>query len=188
MPYGVVSPQLKQPLSITRCDFLSLRNLDRKIIIMIILSSHNLGKRTLLTTLSIVLIGSCFSGCSLVENLLGAGPEVTEQKTSSSRPNEGGIPPVQVEKRLGLQVTWQVPSEPIDGFILRYGEKPEELTTEKRITVDSLLREDDPEFGPVYRYTVSDIAPQSALFVSIAAYKGDRLSEFSEVMRDSSRR
>jgi hypothetical protein len=81
-----------------------------------------------------------------------------------------------------------VPSEPIDGFILRYGEKPEELTTEKRITVDSLLREDDPEFGPVYRYTVSDIAPQSALFVSIAAYKGDRLSEFSEVMRDSSRR
>jgi hypothetical protein len=176
VPYGVVSPQLKQPLSITRCDFLSLRNLDRKIIIMIILSSHNLGKRTLLTTLSIVLIGSCFSGCSLVENLLGAGPEVTEQKTSSSRPNEGGIPPVQVEKRLGLQVTWQVPSE------------PEELTTEKRITVDSLLREDDPEFGPVYRYTVSDIAPQSALFVSIAAYKGDRLSEFSEVMRDSSRR
>jgi hypothetical protein len=146
------------------------------------------ARRTLLTILSVVLLCSLFSGCSFIENFIGAGTVETVQKNPSSRPNEGSVPPVHVEKRLGLQVTWQVPSEPVDGFIIRYGEKPEELTIEKRLTVDLLLRDDDPEFGPVYRYTVSDIAPQSALFVSIAAYKGDRLSEFSEVMRDSSRR
>ena len=101
-------------------------------------------------------------------------------------PEEQGHATLSQSKRHGLQVTWQVPSEAVDGFVLRYGEKPDALKDERKVPLSSLTQIEDPEFGPVFRYIIPDINPQNGLYVAVAAYKGDRISEFSDVMKDSS--
>jgi hypothetical protein len=103
--------------------------------------------------------------------------QVTEQHT-------GEVGSESEIKRVGLEVTWQVPSEPVDGFIIRYGASRTSLTNEKKLATSEVLREEDLEYGPVYRFTIPDIQDDSPVYVSVAAFKGDRLSDFSEVIQE----
>jgi len=80
----------------------------------------------------------------------------------------------------GTEVTWESPSEPVDGFVIRYGEDAKLLDKEVKLYASSLKEEQDPEFGKVYRYVIKDVSPTKPLYVAIAAFKGDRLSDFSE--------
>ena len=45
-----------------------------------------------------------------------------------------------------------------------------------------MKEERDPEFGPVYRYLIRDVENAQKLFVSIAAIKGQSVSNFSQVL------
>jgi hypothetical protein len=148
-------------------------------------SSSGNGLRSIFSALIVGALLLPLSGCSTVFDFIngtrdGDAPP-RPKRSSSDAPIKSDV------KRHGLQVTWQVPSEAVDGFIVRFGERPDSLKQEKRVPIDSLKQDDDPEFGPVYRYTIADIPADSSLYVSVAAYKGDRLSEFSQVMKDSSR-
>lgn len=80
----------------------------------------------------------------------------------------------------GTEITWERPSNQVDGFVIRYGEEPKRLDKEVKLSVRSLREEQDPEFGSVYRYVIRNTSPVKPLYVSIAAFKGDRLSDFSE--------
>ena len=40
----------------------------------------------------------------------------------------------------------------------------------------------DPEYGPVYRYLIRDVENVKKLYVSIAAVKGQVVSDFSDVL------
>lgn len=82
----------------------------------------------------------------------------------------------------GIEVTWEMPSEPVDGFIIRYGSSPSSLSKEVTISSRDIKEERDPEFGPVYRYLIRDVENAQKLFVSIAAVKGQSISNFSEVL------
>lgn len=128
-----------------------------------------------------------FAGCSFFETPpLGDAGESTPSSETYSAQNQNDLK-AGSETRHGLQVTWQVPSEGVDGFVLRYGAHPDSLKDERRLPISSLSQVDDPEFGPVFRYIISDIDPRSSLYVAVAAYKGDRISEFSDVMKDASK-
>lgn len=85
-------------------------------------------------------------------------------------------------KKQGIEITWEVPGDPVDGFIIRYGNVPSALTKEVTISMSDIRQERDPEFGPVFRYLIRDIAPTDKIFVSIAAVKGNEVSNFSEVL------
>jgi hypothetical protein len=82
----------------------------------------------------------------------------------------------------GIEVTWEIPSEPVDGFIIRYGSSPSSLSKEVTLSSRDIKEERDPEFGPVYRYLIRDVENAQKLFVSIAAVKGQIVSNFSEVL------
>jgi len=82
----------------------------------------------------------------------------------------------------GIEVTWEIPSEPVDGFIIRYGSSPSSLSKEVTLSSRDVKEERDPEFGPVYRYLIRDVENAQKLFVSIAAVKGQSVSNFSEVL------
>jgi len=75
-----------------------------------------------------------------------------------------------------------VPGEPVDGFIIRYGDSPATLSREVTISSADIREETDPEFGPIYRYLIRDAADAKRLFVSIAAVKGQAVSNFSEAL------
>jgi len=85
----------------------------------------------------------------------------------------------------GIQITWEVPSEPVDGFVIRYGYSPEAMDQQLRVRLDELKEENDPEYGPVYRYTVADVTPDADIYVSLAAIRGDLVSGFSETMKEA---
>jgi len=129
--------------------------------------------------LSLALIATLFSatGCS-------SWFSSTPDRASHADTAQGAL--VQ-KKAFGVEVTWEVPSEPADGFIIRYGENRTQLSKEVRVSVAELQEERDMEYGPVYRYLIRDAAPESSMFVSIAAVKGDTVSDFSEVVEESQR-
>jgi hypothetical protein len=86
----------------------------------------------------------------------------------------------------GIEVTWETPSEPVDGFIIRYGSSPSSLTKEVTISSADIREVNDPEYGPVYRYLIRDVESSKKLFVSIAAVKGQSISNFSDVLEAQS--
>jgi hypothetical protein len=108
---------------------------------------------------------------------------------SSSKPQSGEAESKRVSESDtrsmdGIEVTWEVPGEPVDGFVIRYGQVRGELSKEIKVSSEDLQQESDPEYGPVYRYLIRNVAPTAPLFISIAAYKGDRISNFSEVLAE----
>lgn len=114
---------------------------------------------------------------------------------SSSTPSlsEGSLPTSQSEvvetqktapakSQQGIEIAWKVPSEPVDGYVIRYGATPDSLQNEVRVSIIEIREEQDPELGPVFRYLIRGVQGSKRLFVSIAAFKGDVVSNFSDVL------
>lgn len=120
------------------------------------------------------------AGCSLFESATSrkaAGAEEAAQSFSTL-----------VQKTIsGVSVTWEVPSEPTDGFIIRYGDDRTQLSKEVTVLTSELREEQDPESGPVYRYIIKNVARNKPIFVSIAAFKGGTISDFSEPTNENSK-
>ena len=82
-------------------------------------------------------------------------------------------------------MTWEVPSDPVDGFVIRYGQDRAQLSKEVTILLSELRPERDSHYGPVYRYVIPDIAPDEPIYVSVAAFKGETISDFSEAATET---
>lgn len=93
--------------------------------------------------------------------------------------------PLITKKSIGLEVIWEVPAEPVDGFVIRYGNDKNNLSQETTIFLSELHEEKDQNYGPVYRYTIRNIKDTAPLFVSVAAFKGDVLSNFSDIIAET---
>ncbi|MEY4669051.1 MAG: hypothetical protein RL518_1750 [Pseudomonadota bacterium] len=118
------------------------------------------------------------SGCSLFQSS-SQGSESTqllEEKALIEAQHAPEAP------KQGIEVTWETPSEPVDGFIIRYGSSPNALTKEVTISAADIREVNDPEYGPVYRYLIRDVENAQKLFVSIAAVKGQAVSNFSDTL------
>lgn len=135
-----------------------------------------------------ILATALLAGCSV----LGGSSSSPTPETSESRIDESDLP---VDSRItsvtrkrivdGLAVAWEVPSEPTDGFIIRYGSAPQTLDTELSVSISELRREDDPVYGPIYRYVIEEVPAGKQLFVAIAARRGDSISEFTPTMSET---
>jgi hypothetical protein len=102
--------------------------------------------------------------------------------TSADIEAESAVEQAPPAKKQGIEITWEAPGDPVDGFIIRYGNVPSALTKEVTISMSDIRQERDPEYGPVFRYLIRDIAPTDRIFVSIAAVKGNEVSSFSDVL------
>jgi hypothetical protein len=130
-----------------------------------------------------VFLALTLNACTLLgsdqssDRQLNAKPQGSSEAVEASLPTSTGPTRKTLE---GTEVTWESPSEPVDGFVVRYGEDPKRLDKEVKLSASDLKEEQDPEFGKVYRYVIRNTSPIKPLYVSIAAFKGDRLSDFSE--------
>ena len=80
-----------------------------------------------------------------------------------------------------VKITWQRPDEPVTGYVLRYGFEKQNLDREIKIAVTDLVKEDDPKFGPVYRYRLQGVPEGKPLFISLQASNPDGVSPPSPV-------
>lgn len=134
--------------------------------------------KQLLSALYLVFVISV-TGCSILFGPSEKAAPTTEE--TQSAPSS----PILEKKSAGIEVTWEVPSEPVDGFVVRYGESRSNLSKEMTILRSELREERDPQYGPVYRYIIRGIDGNSPVFVSVAAFKGTTLSDFSEAVSEA---
>jgi hypothetical protein len=139
---------------------------------------------------------SALTACSFVErNTLGLFSDPQPSSFESEAPAQNSVnspsstvatPTAETLTPKGIEIIWAIPSEPVEGYVIRYGLSRDSLSQEKRIEVAKLERFEDPQFGYVYRTTI-DEAPQQNLFVSLVAYNGTKLSAPSPVFEVKSR-
>jgi hypothetical protein len=116
-----------------------------------------------------------FSGCA---SLFGSSKP--ESRSASEERRQATSPVILEKKSMGVEVTWEVPSDSVDGFVIRYGQDKTQLKKEVTILLSELRLERDSQYGPVYRYVIQDITSDQPIYVSIAAFKGETISDFSE--------
>jgi hypothetical protein len=99
----------------------------------------------ILTSLASIVLSAC--------SLFDGSPQGAEpQGGESSKVTEADLP---VDSRVtsatrhttvdGIEVTWEVPSDPVDGFVIRYGEDKDNLTKEATIFKSDLREERDSQ-------------------------------------------
>ncbi len=135
-------------------------------------------KETLLFALTLVAIAHS-SGCSLIFD--GSKSKKPAESTTSAI----SAAPVIEKKEAGIEVTWEVPSDPVDGFLIRYGEVRTDLSKEVTILRSELREERDAQYGPVYRYILRDIPESGRVYVAVAAFKGEVISNFSDAIAEA---
>ena len=111
-------------------------------------------------------IALSLSGCTLFSDSFEPAPPTNRPPGHISRGDELTQTPLR-RRAEGIEVTWQVPSEPIDGFIIRYGYDRSRLDSESKISVSLLSPEKDPEFGPVFRFIIPGVRSDAIVFVSV---------------------
>jgi hypothetical protein len=126
-------------------------------------------------------------GCS---SLFNRAPAAGDKRTGDTgvkgaRGQVEGSSPVIQKKLSGIEVMWEVPSDPVDGFVIRYGEERDKLNREATIFRSELREENDSDYGPVYRYVLRDVPSGSRIFVAVAAFKGEAVSEFSDIVAEA---
>jgi hypothetical protein len=135
----------------------------------------------LISLFTALLASAHLAGCTLLFE-----PSAPKKATAQDEGQNAGITqPLFEKKAAGIEVTWEVPSEPVDGFVIRYGEDRNQLVKETTILISELREERDSHYGPVYRYTIRDVASDTPLYVSVAAFKGDIISDFSDAVLES---
>lgn len=128
----------------------------------------------------IITLSLASSGCSAISSLFKPEP-AKDPKKSSSHPASVKS---EVSAADGIELVWKTPSEAVDGFIIRYGYSKDALNRTARLPISSLTSSQDIEFGSVYRYVIKPVEAGKIVYVSLASFKGENISEFSEVYEE----
>ena len=81
----------------------------------------------------------------------------------------------------GIEIIWEVPRDPVEGFIVRYGYNRDNLAFEIKLDSDTIEKFEHPAYGFVYRHTLPGISNDRNLYVSLASYLGDVTSAPSKI-------
>jgi hypothetical protein len=130
-------------------------------------------------TLFLVVLPSC----GYLKRQVGtssAHPARKEQPARASRvPLEQKLPGALYSD---VEVLWEIPREPVEGFIITYGVDQGSSIGRVKVRSDELTRYEDQRYGFVYHYVLKDVPADKAVRVSISAYKGAEVSEQSRVI------
>lgn len=80
-----------------------------------------------------------------------------------------------------VEVIWAIPQEPVEGFIIRYGYTRDNLEKLVKVDAKKLQRYDDPKYGFIYRHIIRNLENSKSIYVTLAAYNGDKESEPSNI-------
>ncbi|MDC0358005.1 hypothetical protein OAO01_04245 [Oligoflexia bacterium] len=157
------------------------------------------SSKLLISFLFCLVLASCsFVKRNTVGLFLDDGPVQTTESTDASEPfksspPQSGLNPkttkVDIEKfepnteseASTVEIIWEIPKEPTDGFIIHYGYTKNNLEFQTRLDAEQLEKYEDPKFGFVYRHLMQEMSTEQALFFAMAAIRNDTVSELSEV-------
>lgn len=89
-----------------------------------------------------------------------------------------------VPSRTGdVEIVWQIPAEPVDGFVISYRFDNGAPGKEIRVSPGELGKYEDDKVGFVYRYLLHDIPSNRGILVSIAAFRGGEVSKPSQIVK-----
>jgi hypothetical protein len=130
---------------------------------------------------ALILINS--AGCARLFGSTKSEPTPKEERQASASNSSLFLE----KKASGVEITWEVPSDPVDGFVIRYGQDRTQLTKEVTLLLSELREERDSQYGSVYRYIVPNLESDGPVYVSVAAFKGETISDFSEAVGETAR-
>lgn len=111
---------------------------------------------------------------------------VATAKPSPSRPEhakeQDKSKPATVQVSAPISISWRIPAQPVDGFILYYGPSPEKLDSQVRVSIEQLAPAKEQEGQQVYRYLLRGVSAGQRTIVAIASYRGNQLSPPSAPM------
>lgn len=150
---------------------------------------RNIGTGTNLIKFVPVPIFLLFMGCSVkvpekVEPPahVHVAEEIAEPPVTTTVPvikNATKPKPVEFDE---VQLTWQVPKEPVDKYIIYFGFARDSLDKKIELDISTLEEIDDPRFGPIYRYFLVDVPIDRTIYVSIGAMRGSEVSKMGEIV------
>lgn len=156
---------------------------------MKIKNDHSVSRRLLA-------VGLCFSlsACGILNK---TAPPVTPEAAQTKAP-ESHVPANPADNKTSkviveglaekksatlsdIEVLWQIPTQPVDGFVIQYGYEKNTLDQQVKIATKDLEKFEDSKFGFVFRYVLGDLPLSKTVFVTISAYTGEKVSHPSEV-------
>ena len=118
------------------------------------------------------LLLTLLSGCSWFQE--SPAPEALEV----TPPSAAELPPPETlpvnpkpKTDAALELIWKIPEEPVDEYIIRYGQDPLVLKSEHRVKSSEVKSVNDSRHGEVHQYILEDVPESVSIYVSISAVK-----------------
>jgi hypothetical protein len=129
------------------------------------------------------------AGCSLN---MGSAPDSGAAKVApeqsggtSDAPSTARVEIIPLAQATGelsdVEIMWHIPTDPVEGFVVKYGFERSSINEETRILTKDLEQVETPQFGKVFRFVLGNIPVDRPLYISIAAFSGDKVSKASDI-------
>lgn len=99
------------------------------------------------------------------------------QKDSSTTDSQeaGLLNRSQIQSEYGIELSWDIPDDPVDAFIIYSGNTENNLDSELELNINELKTTAEGK----YLYVIRPVDPTKTVFVAIAAKRGSTISEKS---------
>lgn len=103
-------------------------------------------------------------------------------KETEVSPEELGNARAAVKEEVpGIELTWEPPSQPFDGFVIHYGFDRSDLSKQLRVPTESITQVVGPQEQSLFRYVIGGVPPEKTVYIAVASFKGAEESPLSEV-------
>ena len=132
-----------------------------------------------------LLLAAGLNGCGWFGSTAAPAPQAEAETPTAGAPLPGT--PLAVEKLqrpqksapTDVEILWEIPQQPVDGFVIRYGFSRSGLDKTVKVKAMDIEKIDDPVHGPVIRYLLKDIPSDKRIYITVSAYSGDKESDAS---------
>jgi len=71
-----------------------------------------------------------------------------------------------------VEILWEIPNKPVDGFVIRHGYSRDNLENSARIAAGDVEKVEDPVHGTVYHYLLKNLPPDKKVYITVSAFVG----------------
>lgn len=135
---------------------------------------------------SVVTIFLCLSGCSWFEAKLPEQVAFEPFQSPANSPTPES--PVQAEHKEPspelpqfIEVTWEIPADKVESYVIRYGTEKDHLDKEVRLHPGDIQKVHHEKYGDVFRYLLPNPPRDKTVYVSVAAVSSSGESAPSRV-------
>ena len=130
-------------------------------------------KRIIILSVAVLALGAC--------NLTTPRNVSRRELRREAATKEKSLAPVPVEAldvqngvaATDVEILWIPPTDPVDGFVVRYGYSKDDLNETVKIPLAEAEIINDPKHGNVMHYIIRDVAADKKLYITLSIFIGD---------------